>query len=73
MALVVHLELPRHSVVHQLEPLEHLVDSGPRRRPLARQEHLVNQLKPILQVDSALEHLDQQTPTLVDLEQIRNP
>ena len=68
-ALVVHLELRRHSVVHQLEPPEHSVDSETRQRIPAHQEHLVNQLKLILQVDSALEHLDQQIPLLVDLEQ----
>ena len=68
-ALVVHLELRQHSAVHQLEPPEHLVDSVARPRILAHQEHLVNQLKLILQVDSAPEHLGQQIPLPVDLGQ----
>ena len=68
-ALVVHLELRQLSVVHQLEPPEHSGDSEARPRVPAHQEHLVSQLKLLQEVDSALEHLDQQVPLLVHLEQ----
>ena len=73
MALVVHLELPPRSEEHQLEHLEHSVDSVAPPRILAHKEHLVSQFKLTLPVASALEHLDQQRRIQVDLEQAQLP
>lgn len=73
LALAVHSELLQRSVEHQLEHLEHLVDSAPLQRIPVQPEPSVNQLNLTPLVHSALEHLDRETPILVDLAQILLP